>query len=518
MDFFTSLFKQASLLPEAGAREVTSLDALRKSKKLSALQFLVVEPTNTGLWYVDNSDTTSPDNTATVIVTVNGVRIKRFYQGPINLSWIGLVPNDRAQALNNSLKLDEFIKSTNDVHLLLPGGTYYFDAVPGSGAFDSNVELAAISFRDKNVLFEGSIGSSIITLPGAVGIQWYRTIGDCNVRLKNIRLQAEYASWYNTYRQLEDGTFDQDYGTYKINGINAWGLGSLEDCSVYGYPGHGMCIFGSSQIRLNSASFPLSGTIGRDRHYDNFVPDGEGTINLLQPNVTMVLDGISYGAGGIQGSGVPIRTTDTESLAAGTKVKGYGYARGNPLNADHITTRGINSFAANRGCGIFTTGDEANQGIFFGIDVRNNGAWGICDSSLLGNIWLAPHGTQNGERFNSLYTNPQSLVMGSFTNRDYNTTTSTFIGYYTEQGNQGPNKFGLSTFIGGGFDGAGTIGGFGLKNAGQMYNLHSSGYRTPTRIEYNDTLDFFREGVAARFGMNEKGLPTWNDKVLPGFE
>jgi len=46
-----------------------------------------------GNWYHDASDTTTSDNTGTVLVTADGKRVKRIYSGAANVSWYGVFPN-----------------------------------------------------------------------------------------------------------------------------------------------------------------------------------------------------------------------------------------------------------------------------------------------------------------------------------------------------------------------------------------------------------------------------------------
>lgn len=44
-----------------------------------------------GHWYYDPSDTSSIDNTATIVTTPGGARFKRIYTSAINLKWFGAV-------------------------------------------------------------------------------------------------------------------------------------------------------------------------------------------------------------------------------------------------------------------------------------------------------------------------------------------------------------------------------------------------------------------------------------------
>lgn len=49
-----------------------------------------------GNWYYDPSDATSVDNTGTVLVTSDGKRIKRVFNGTVNVKWFGAIGNDTA--------------------------------------------------------------------------------------------------------------------------------------------------------------------------------------------------------------------------------------------------------------------------------------------------------------------------------------------------------------------------------------------------------------------------------------
>lgn len=46
--------------------------------------------------------------------------------------------------------------------------------------------------------------------------------------------------------------------------------------------------------------------------------------------------------------------------------------------------------------GLYTNGADANAGFIFGADCRSNRAWGIWDSSFLGNVYVGCHSAANG--------------------------------------------------------------------------------------------------------------------------
>ena len=76
------------------------------------------------------------------------------------------------------------------------------------------------------------------------------------------------------------------------------------------------------------------------------------------------------------------------------QASGSGAIQGNANNFVIRDTRVV----ANLRHGVFIRGADANAGYGTGIDATNNGGWGICDASFLGNTWVACHTSGNGYR------------------------------------------------------------------------------------------------------------------------
>lgn len=114
-----------------------------------------------GLWRVDLSDTTTVDNTGTVLVTTDGARIKRSYDGPVWIEWWGAdntatVPAD--SALSGALLVSSWVR----------GG-------PGTFLFNYTVNFA--SKNGFNVGFAGRDKTALVfNNPGSVGLDF----SDCN--------------------------------------------------------------------------------------------------------------------------------------------------------------------------------------------------------------------------------------------------------------------------------------------------------------------------------------------------
>jgi len=75
------------------ARKLTITQIRLLSGVLSNPNFLTTDIGQEGNWYYDSTDTTTPDNTGTVLVTADGKRIKRIYSGAVNVAWYGIFPN-----------------------------------------------------------------------------------------------------------------------------------------------------------------------------------------------------------------------------------------------------------------------------------------------------------------------------------------------------------------------------------------------------------------------------------------
>lgn len=86
---------------------------------LSNNYFYTTDIGQEGNWYYDSSDTTTADNTGTVLVTSDGKRIKRIYQGAVNVSWYGIFPNLGSNFSSNFVS----ILGLHD-EIFIPSGTY----------------------------------------------------------------------------------------------------------------------------------------------------------------------------------------------------------------------------------------------------------------------------------------------------------------------------------------------------------------------------------------------------------
>jgi hypothetical protein len=89
--------------------------------------------------------------------------------------------------------------------------------------------------------------------------------------------------------------------------------------------------------------------------------------------------------------------------------------------------------------GLFVDGADANAGYVLGLDASSNGAWGIFDSSFLGNTYVACHTAAN--------------KAGPYQS-DSRNARNVFLGCYSESG-QPPSKIITPSIVVGGLHGAG---------------------------------------------------------------
>jgi hypothetical protein len=74
---------------EADGLPAVSLADLRALTGAVADVYFVIDPGQTGIFRKDASDTTTPDNTGTVVVTADGVRFARDLDGAVDVRWFG---------------------------------------------------------------------------------------------------------------------------------------------------------------------------------------------------------------------------------------------------------------------------------------------------------------------------------------------------------------------------------------------------------------------------------------------
>lgn len=123
-----------------------------------------------GVWYWDGSDTTTADNTGTVVqcVNANDGRYKRLYEGPLMIEWFGAV--EGATVTSELQACLDYAVSTGEAVTNFPGSTFDVDDAVTVGG--GTVQLL---WDQKNALFrQNGKFKGLFLFPGYSRISNYR--------------------------------------------------------------------------------------------------------------------------------------------------------------------------------------------------------------------------------------------------------------------------------------------------------------------------------------------------------
>ena len=133
----------------------TTISAIRSSTGNATPYLYTTDIDQQGEWRYDSTDTTSVDNTGTILVTADSKRYKRIYEGAVNAKWFGLKEsNSVANSVTNYNAIQGayiWLQSLGGGELYIPEGTYSIDVTiplmaPGNtttyGAGSNSILLA----------------------------------------------------------------------------------------------------------------------------------------------------------------------------------------------------------------------------------------------------------------------------------------------------------------------------------------------------------------------------------------
>lgn len=176
---------------------IAQLRALNSTPVPSSIY--IIDGGSEGLFLIDHADRSSDDNTGVTLVTANGFRYKRRFQGAANLQWFGVNASDT----DIGPVLTMAIAATDEV--FIPDGNY--------------TQLTSV-FLKSNLTLRANPGKVMITLPKSY-ISLVNAI-DPNITLSNVLIDG--LSWNVTSR--EDGRF----GTIFIDGPSVNDL-TVQNCT-----------------------------------------------------------------------------------------------------------------------------------------------------------------------------------------------------------------------------------------------------------------------------------------------
>lgn len=114
-----------------------------------------------GWFYCDAADTSSADNTGTVLVsTASGARFKRLYDGTLNARWFG-VANDGTDCYDALQLLASAVSNTESVTVVFPRGTYLIDRYKITGGSGANnvTDIVYTNCKGLTILGYGAVVS-----------------------------------------------------------------------------------------------------------------------------------------------------------------------------------------------------------------------------------------------------------------------------------------------------------------------------------------------------------------------
>lgn len=153
-----------------------SIDELRNNTAPdSDARYYITDIEKHGFFYYDSNDTTTPDNTGTVVVSTSGARFKRIVEGIYNVVWFGA----KEDAAFDSKPP---IQAAIDAAVADGGGTVFFP--PNRFRIAQNINVS------------GSL--QLVGAPGSI-IDYDHNTGHCievsadNVLIKGLTFETEYA-------------------------------------------------------------------------------------------------------------------------------------------------------------------------------------------------------------------------------------------------------------------------------------------------------------------------------------
>ncbi|MBB6501272.1 right-handed parallel beta-helix repeat-containing protein [Pedobacter cryoconitis] len=107
--------------------QTTTIKGLRDiNNPITTDQFYITDQNYKGIWYYDSADTTSADNTGTILVSLDGKRFKRAHGNEVLVTWFGALGdgiNDDTVAIQNAINY-----AAGKFSVRIPKGTFMIKA------------------------------------------------------------------------------------------------------------------------------------------------------------------------------------------------------------------------------------------------------------------------------------------------------------------------------------------------------------------------------------------------------
>jgi len=326
-----------------------------------------------GQWYYDSTDTTSADNTGTVIVASGGQRFKRIYSTAINVKWFGAKGDNTT---NDTAAIQSAVNALTAS--ISPIGTYiglYFPA--GNYIIHSSINFN--SLRSFRIFGEGE--SSVIINRGTTSALIFTACGRISISQLAV------------------------YGNGGAAGAGATGLHGIEfnggadirlaDLSIWYHGGHGIychggcwlytisnCIIENNKLDGFNAVSPTG--LATDQNGNNFafygsVMAGNGQNGLQWKAASAIISGCDFEGNTL--AGILVDTSTSVNAAYALVITGC-YLEGNNGGQVKFKTDAASQYVIK---GVSITGNyfnPPNTGTETGSIVCSGGLYSIFDFKL----------------------------------------------------------------------------------------------------------------------------------------
>lgn len=161
---FALLIQVVGFAQELGNSVNGSIKLLRANTiPSSSARYFTTDLGKEGFWYYDAADVTSADNTGTILVSSNGKRFKRIFDGYVNIKWFGAIGDGITPASAAIQSAVNYLQGNNGGVLFCPKGRYFIDsAILVTGNSISFLGENAIAYLNGTTFKQGPTTKSII--------------------------------------------------------------------------------------------------------------------------------------------------------------------------------------------------------------------------------------------------------------------------------------------------------------------------------------------------------------------
>jgi hypothetical protein len=219
----------------------TTISGIRAITSSSPMDLLYTKDKGQeGYWRLDSTDTTSPDNTGTVLVTSSGKRFKRVFDGKANLRWFGAKGDDTT---NDTVAIQTAWNTK--IPIYAPAGNYRFttleiqDAIAFEGAGSGHTFLKPLPSAEPIALTiaEGPVTRVTMSDFYLLGLDNTGNLGQHGFEAKARVDERNFDGglWWSTFERVFIGGFDGD--AIRLIGVGAGFLpiqiNYFESCEFY---------------------------------------------------------------------------------------------------------------------------------------------------------------------------------------------------------------------------------------------------------------------------------------------